>query len=156
VKRSSTLVSVAVLVAVLAAPVASFAQGDVTSLKTVHALLLKAVEQGNVGLVGNLVHPQAIGFFADSQFPVILGSQQSIADVVSTLMSDLAMFTRVQYDAEYRVVGTTGIVAVRATQQPNPGTRARPVYLRSTFVFTDVDGKWMLLSWHTSVMPLNK
>jgi len=156
VKKPSLLVPATVIIAVLALPGSSLAQGDVNSLKTTYTLLLQAVGQGNVGVVQNLVHPQAIGFFADSQFPVILGSKQSVSDVVGTLVTDLAKFTRVQYDAEYRVVGPTGIIAVRATEQPNPGTRARPTYVRSTFTFINVNDRWLLLSWHTSEMPLNK
>lgn len=154
-KKPLLLVPVAGIIAVLAFPGTSLARDDVTSLKTTYTLLLQAVRQGNVGLVQNLVHPRAIGFFADSQFPVILGSLK-VSEVVSTLVADLAKFTSVQYDAEYRVVGTTGVVAVRTTEQPNRGTRARPSYLRSTFVFTKVDDRWLLVSWHTSEIPLKK
>jgi hypothetical protein len=45
-----------------------------------------------------MIHPQAVGFFRDSQQPVRLGPSLSPADILATLIADLGHFTSTPTD----------------------------------------------------------
>ena len=67
-------VCVLALVAVICTSSAVRAQGrpDEASLKLVHETMVKSVTAGNLAVVQGLIHPQALGFFRDSQQAVRL------------------------------------------------------------------------------------
>ncbi|MDH4065063.1 MAG: nuclear transport factor 2 family protein [Acidobacteriota bacterium] len=146
-----------ILALVLASPLSLRGQDGANqeSLKSVHGLLTQAVASGNVSMIGNLVHPQALGFFRDSQQLVQLRSGYGPADVVPAVVADLSQFSSVPYDSVFRVAGDVGIVCQTSNSQPKD-SRVKPRYLRSTYVYTLVQGNWKLLSWHTSDTPLGK
>jgi hypothetical protein len=140
---------------VLAVPVSARGQGasPEESLKAVHQLLERAVASGNISMVSNLVHPQALGFFRESQRLVELRSGYGPAEVLPSVLTDLSGFTSTTYETTYRVVGDVGVVAMTTTAQAKD-SRVRDRYLRSTYVYMRAQGTWRLLSWHTSDTPL--
>jgi len=126
------------------------------SLRAAHQLLLQAVTSGNVALVGNVVHPRAVGFFRDSQLLVQLRSGYGTSDVVPAVVADLSRFTSTPTDVVYRVVGDAGVVCVTANMEANAWEKEKDRYVRATYVYARVNGNWKLLSWHTSDIPLAK
>ena len=60
------------------------------------------------------------------------------------------------YDTVYRVVGSTGVVCMAMNFQPKKGEKGPPRFIRSTWMYAEVDGAWRLLSWHSSDLPLKK
>ena len=69
-------VCVLALVAVIATAPTVRAQGrpDDASLKLVHETLIKSVTAGNLAVIQGLIHPQAVGFFRDSQQACTVGT----------------------------------------------------------------------------------
>jgi hypothetical protein len=93
-------VCVLALVAIIAAAPVVRAQGrpDEASLKLAHGIMIKSITAGNFAVVQGMIHPQAVGFFRDSQQPVRLGPSLSPADILATLIADLGHFTSTSTD----------------------------------------------------------
>jgi SnoaL-like domain len=152
-RRTVLMIGIALLTPVVAAAQPA---GSEASLKAVHAVLMQAVTSGNVSAVSNLVNPAALGFFRESERLVQLGSDFGPAQVVPAVVADLGQFSSVPFVTAYRVIGDVGIVAMTSNQQPKKGVDVKPRYLRSTYVYTLVQGDWRLVSWHTSDTPLKR
>lgn len=129
------------------------------NLKAAHGLLWQAVESANVELLVQRVHPQALGFFRASQFPIEFSAGKSVRDLAPSLMTDLSPFVSVSHDLKYRVVGNTGVICATLTRTPSAGAdkdkkKQGPQYNRATYVYTRSGDSWQLFSWHTSEIPL--
>ena len=144
------------LVALVATAFPVWAQGrpDEASLKLTHETVIKSVTAGNLALVQNLIHPQALGFFRDSQQLVRLGSGVTAADILPTLIADLGNFVSTPTETGYRVFGTSGIVYMTTFQDRKSGRGDR--YVRGTYVYLWENGAWKMVSWHGSDTPLKK
>jgi hypothetical protein len=134
----------------------SLAESELDNLKGVHKLLLTAVEQSNLPLLETLVHPLAIGFFPEGLSPMILTREYRVKEAAPAILADLAKFTSTVYENEYRIFGTTGVVCTHANRQPKEGSKSKTRFLRSTYIFSKVNDKWLLTSWHTSDIPVKK
>jgi hypothetical protein len=127
------------------------------TLKATHQVMFQAVNAGNVAMIAALVHPQALGFFRESQQIVQLSPSVTATTVVAALITDVSRFSSTPFDSATRVVGNVGIVALTAVQTPKPGTKDKENrYLRSSFVYVYSTDGWKLVSWHTSETPLKK
>jgi hypothetical protein len=126
------------------------------TLKTTHQTLVAAFKSGNPTMAEPLLHPNALGFFRDSQVVAQLGREYGAKDAVPAVLADLARFEMVPYDAVYRVVGNTGVVCLANNFQAKKGEKAQDRYIRNTMVYAFVGGNWRLLSWHSSDTPLKK
>lgn len=149
-------VSIVSIVVVLLSLSVSAQQSDVESLKIVHGSLTDLVASGDSALLESLVHPEAMGFFRDSQLPVSLSSRLTITDIAPALLNELSKFNRSTYDTMYRVIGDTGIVCARGAMVPVKlsGRKANTVYDRVTYIYSRINGNWRLVSWHSSDMPV--
>jgi hypothetical protein len=151
-------VCVLALVAVIGTASAVRAQGrpDEASLKLVHETMIKNVTAGNLAVVQGLIHPQAVGFFRDSQQAVRLGQGASPAEILPTLIADLGHFTSTPTDTGYRALGNVGIVYMTTFQARKSNERGPDRFVRGTYVYLWEGGSWKLVSWHGSDTPLEK
>lgn len=143
---------------VIAASVGSGqAQGGPTegSLKVAHEAMISSMTSGNMPVLQAMIHPQALGFFRESQFPVQIRGDYTAADAVPSVIAELGRFVAIPMTSTvYRVIGQAGIVCMASALQPKKGEKQIPRYLRGTYVYVFEDGKWKLVSWHGSDTPL--
>ena len=151
-------VCVVVLLAVTAIAPVVRAQGrpDEASLKQVHEIIIKSITAGNLAVVQGMIHPQAVGFFRDSQRPVQLGPELTPANILSTLVADLGHFTSTPTDTGYKVLGTVGIVYMTTYQERKSNERGPDRFMRGTYIYLWEGSGWKLVSWHGSDTPLKK
>lgn len=138
---------------ILLRPVPCSASQGVASLEAAHALLVQAVDSGNIELVAKSVHPRALGFFRGSQFPVVLTPQHGIREVLPQLLTELSDLIATPYDSEFKVIGQSGIVCSRFVYQKGGKSRKETMHSRATYVYSRIDERWLLISWHTSDIP---
>jgi SnoaL-like domain len=145
-------------IAVLASGSAAVAQGvsGEERLKVTHQTLLSAITSGNPAMLESVIHRSGLGFFRESQMIVQLGGSYGPKEAIPDVLADLGRFTMAAYDTVYRVAGSTGVVGMAMNFQPKKGEKGPPRFIRSTWVYADVDGAWRLLSWHSSDIPLKK
>jgi hypothetical protein len=127
-----------------------------TTLKTAHEFLMNAVKSGNLTSLGAVIHPRALGFYRQSQFAVQLRSEYSATDALPAVLDDLSKFVSIPTDTVYRAIGSTGVICMSATLTPKKGSKEKTRYLRSTWIYVNVDGNWKLVSWHSSDTPLTQ
>jgi hypothetical protein len=146
------------LAAVIATAPVVRAQGrpDDASLKLVHETLIKSVTAGNLAVIQGLIHPQAVGFFRDSQQAVRLGQGASPAEILPTLIADLGHFTSTPTDTGYRALGNVGIVYMTTFQERKSNERGPDRFVRGTYIYLWDSTGWKLVSWHGSDTPLKK
>ena len=151
-------VLLACAIAVLASGSAAVAQGAPGEgrLKVTHQTLLAAITSGNPAMIESAIHRNGLGFHRESQMIVQLGGGYGPKEAIPDVLADLGRFTMAAYDTVYRVAGSTGVVCMAMNFQPKKGEKGSPRYIRSTWVYADVDGAWRLLSWHSSDIPLKK
>ena len=125
-------------------------------LKQTHQIMMSAITTGNPAMLDAVLHRNGIGFFRDSQMIVQLGGSYGPKEAVPSVLADLSRFTVAQFDAVYRVTGSTGVVCMAMQFQPKKGEKGPPRYIRSTWMYADVDGGWRLVAWHSSDIPLKK
>jgi hypothetical protein len=123
------------------------------SLKGTHTLLMQAVKSANVAMITSIVHPQAIGFFRESQRPVELKPGVAVGDVVPAILTDLSFFTLTQYETTIRQFGDMGLVVLTSYAD---SSKKADRFLRSTYVYVMAGDAWKLLSWHTSDTPVKR
>jgi len=131
---------------------------DEASLQAAHQMLIQAVDKSDVEMLISTVHPRAVAFFRPSQQPVQLTRTNSMRELAPSLLADLAKFSATTYGRVYRVYGDTGVVLATVAMTPVAGMnkKKRTEYDRATYVYNrSSQGKWMLVSWHTSATPLN-
>ena len=139
-----------------AALVRAQAPADEQSLKIAHEALFSSVKTANLTLLQAMIHPQALGFFRESQRSVRLGPNYGAADVLPAVLTELGQFLAVPTDTVYRVVGQVGVVLMTAHLQASKGSNLPNRTSRATYVYINEGGTWKLLSWHGSDMPLKK
>jgi len=119
-------------------------------VKTTHQALVAAIKSGNVTMAQAFIHPQALGFFRNSQLLVQLNAPFGPAQAISAVLADLGRFGVVPYETIYRVTENTGVVVMFTHLEGKQSQKTKNLSLRSTYVYVSVDGNWKLLSWHTS------
>ena len=134
-------------------------QSELDNLKAAHMLLWQAVESANVDLLVQRVHPNALGFFRASHFPIEFSAEKSVREMAPSLLTDLSPFVSVPHELKYRVLGDTGVICATLTRTPAAGAdkdkkKQGPQYNRATYVYSRSGDSWLLLSWHTSEAPL--
>ncbi len=134
----------------------SLEASDVASLRIAHGILLEALYSGDIARMETGVHPQALGFFRLSQLPVKLTTEIGVKERGPAIAADRARFADTIYNSKYLVVGNTGIVLNRMALTPRDKSDKNTAltYTRVTDVYTYSEGRWLLVSWHTSDTPL--
>ena len=101
-------------------------------------------------------HPDAVLMVYDYVFPV--DRADAGEEIWSQIFDDFLVSTEsirlIPVDVDFRVVGDTGIVwgtAQNVTELKN-GTR-QVVNLRLSATFVKTGGRWLLLSWQSSIPP---
>jgi hypothetical protein len=133
-----------------------FGQSDIDGLKSSHKLLAETVTSANVDLFVRRIDPQALGFFKNSQSVVQFSTRNTVKDMAPSLLAELSAFMSVTMQDKYRVIGDTGIVCSTFSRTPTTGQdkKKRTEYNRATYVYARSQGTWLLVSWHTSNIPL--
>lgn len=129
---------------------------DEASLKLAHETVIKSVTAGNLAVVQGFIHPQALGFFRDSQQPVRLGSGVTAADILPTLIADLGHFISTPTNTGYRIFGNVGIAYMTSFQERKSNERGPDRFVRGTYVYFWENDSWKLVSWHGSDTPVKK
>lgn len=151
------VVIVALVLAVMATPpAAAQMSAPEDGLKVVHRTLLSGISSGNPALVEPLLDQLGVGFFRESQMVVQLGGSYGRREAIPAVLADLSRFNMTTYETIYRVAGTTGVVCMAGRMEPRKGEKGGARYVRSTWVYTLIDGSWRLVSWHSSDVPLKK
>lgn len=147
-----------VLIALSGIVLLGIAQSNPTkaNLQLAHESLISAITSGNLTLAQAMIHPNALGFFRESQRFVELRADYGAADALPSVIEDISQFNGYTFDVSYRVVGNTGIVCMANILEAKKWSKAKDRHTRSTYVYVNVGGNWKLLSWHTSSIPLNK
>ena len=127
---------------------------DQESLRTVHAFLARAIDSGNLDAIASRVHPEAIGFFRDAHESIVLGPKMGIKEIMPALLENLKGMVSVSYDTDYRVFGDTAIVCDRFVLQRGGRHNRSSAPTRTTYVYARSEGQWLLVSWHSSAVPL--
>jgi hypothetical protein len=154
--RTTTFVLIVILALASTSPLNAQIDSGETALKMTHELLTNALKSGNLTTLAAVMHSRALGFYWQSQNVVQLRSEYSATDALPSVLDDLSKFATIPTDTVYRAIGDTGIVCMSATLTPKQGDKKLTRYLRSTWVYINVDGNWKLLSWHSSEVPLTK
>jgi len=136
----------------------SLVAAEVASLRIAHAILIEAFNSGDLARMETSIHPQALGFFRLSQFPVQLTRRNGIKELGPAIAADLAKFATTDYESEYFVVGDTGIVLNRVALTPKDkwDKEIDLTFSRLTYVYANSGGRWVLVSWHNSDAPLKR
>jgi hypothetical protein len=125
------------------------------SLKLAHEAMISGMTSGNMSLLQAMIHPRALGFFRESEFPAQIRGDYTTADALPSVITELGRFVAIPTtNTVYRVVGPAGIVCMASALEPKKGEKQMPRYLRGTYVYVFEDGKWKLISWHGSDTPL--
>jgi len=145
---------------ILAGPLTVAAQQDLEDdLKTTHRLLVEAAKTGNVAFLESVIHPQALGFMRESQIVVDLTGGSRLREIIPSLLVDMSRFLLTPYETAFRAFGNSGIIcstSAAVPQAPDPKTNKKgPArYSRATWLYARLDGRWRLVGWHTSDIPL--
>ena len=151
--RTSMVVLAVVAVLAWGHPAQAQAPSSEESLRLAHETVVNAVRTGNLAILGGLIHRKAMGFFEDSQMLARLRPGSSPQELLAPVVADIGKFASTPVDADYRVVGDTGVVCLTAAVKDPKGSTQ---YLRVSYVYVLVDDNWRLLSWHSSQVPLKK
>ncbi len=121
----------------------SLVASDVASLRIAHAIVIEAFNSGDLARMETSIHPQALGFFRLSQFPVQLTGRNGVKQLGPAIAADLARFAKTDYDSEYLVVGDTGIVLNRVALAPKDkrDKEIELTYSRLTYVYANSGGR---------------
>lgn len=152
--------TILVLIAAMSLGMASAIPAQVTpsetTLRVSQETLVNAVKTGNLALLQGLIHPQALGFFWDSQILVELRTGYGPADALPPVIADVSRSVATPFSTTYRVVGDTGVVCMTSNRVAKPGEKRQTGYYRSTYVYVWTGGQWRLVSWHNSETPLKR
>lgn len=154
--RTATFILTVILALGLTSPMNAQSNSAETALKMAHEFLINAVKSGNLTTLGAAIHPRALGFYRQSQSVVQLRSEYSATEALPAVLDDLSRFMTVSTETVYRAVGNTGVACMSAILTPKQGDKGPTRYLRSTWIYVNVDGNWKLVSWHSSDVPLAK
>lgn len=140
-----------VLTALLFAPLS--ARGDdVADLKTAFEQLVKALNSRDLNTLSALWHEHITTFQPTSPFPLDGPAMQR--RVFQSLFENAESITVIPINPQFRVVNHTGMVWGHFTLiiKPKDGP-VQTSFLRSTFIWTKADGKWVELAVHHSRIP---
>ncbi len=145
-----------VLFFLLCFPVAPAWAGDLEDMENAFEKILERLNAKD--LKGFLTgwHPDAVLMVHDYVFPV--DRADAGEEIWAGIFDDFFVATQrirlTPIDVDFRVVGDTGIVwgRVQTLTELKDGTR-EVVNLRLTATFVKTGGRWLLLSWQSSVPP---
>lgn len=143
-------------------PITATAQaGSEEDLKATHRLVAEAARTGNVAFMESVIHPRALGFMRGSQMIVELDSSTGAREIVTPLIVDMSRFLLTPYQTVFRALGDTGVVCTTVVgkplaDDPKTGKKGPDMYNRATYLYARLDGRWRLVSWHSSDIPLKK
>lgn len=126
------------------------------SLKLAHKTLVAAINSGNPSMLEPALYRNGVGFFKDSQMIVQLGGGYGASEAIPAVLEDLGRFSMEAYEEVYRVVESTGVVCMATTLEPKKGAKGQPRFIRSTWIYANLNGTWRLVAWHSSDIPLKK
>jgi len=129
---------------------------DVESLKAAHNDVVEAVESSNLEALAQRIHPSAIGFFRESQFPVKLGMQYDVRKALPDILGSLSDLISANPATEYQAFGGTGVVCENYEAQEIVKKKQVTVSRRSTYAYSRLGGRWYLVSWHDSTVVPGK
>ena len=145
-----------VLLLLLCFPTATALAGDLEDLEGAFENILERLNAKDLKGFLRGWHPQAVLTVYDYVFPV--DRADAGEEIWSQIFDDFFVSTEsirlTPIDVDFRVVGDTGIVwgtAQTITELKN-GTR-EVVNLRLSATFVKTSGRWLLLSWQSSIPP---
>ena len=137
-------------------PTAPALAGDLEDLEGGFEEILERLNAKDLKGFLNGWHPDAVLMVYDYVFPV--DRADAGEEIWSQIFDDFLVSTEsirlIPVDVDFRVVGDTGIVwgtAQNVTELKN-GTR-QVVNLRLSATFVKTGGRWLLLSWQSSIPP---
>ena len=145
-----------VLFFLLCFPIAPAWAGDLEELEDAFEDILEKLNAKD--LKGFLTgwHPDAVLMVHDYVFPV--DRDDAGEEIWAQIFDDFFVATQrirlTPIDVEFRVVENTGIVwgRIQTLTERKDGTR-KVVNLRLTATFVKTSGRWLLLSWQSSIPP---
>jgi hypothetical protein len=148
------LMMFAAVLVLFVAPQLSFGD-DVDDLKAASEKINKAYMALDAATIVSMIYPGAASFDRDSAFPSVAPTDSKVT--LASLQGYLAAVESlilVPVNNQYKVVGNTGIIWGYATSILKlKGGQPQMKQSRTSSTWIKVDGKWMVLSGHTSAIP---
>ena len=140
------------LCSLFAAPV--LAQVDGTAdLKAAFEAEISAVNRGDLETLMGTQHEHVISLSAASPSPI--DGKAARRQGYQQLFETMEVFTVTPQNPQYRVVGDTGAVWGTYTIERKPkGGPATTASVRFSRTYIKADGKWQLLVYHVSLVPV--
>jgi len=146
-----TTVLAGMLATLLCAPV-SVRGDDIADLKAAFEQLVKALNARDLDALAVLWHEQITTFQPNSPFPTDGPAVQR--RVFQGLFDNAERITAIPINPQFRVVNNIGMVWGHFTMMIKPKDGPlQTSFLRSTFIWTKVEGKWVELAVHHSKIP---
>ena len=125
---------------------------DLDDLKAAFAHLAQALAARDLDSLATLWHEQIVTFQPFSPFAVEGKAAQR--QVFGALFENSEVIGGAPINPQFRIVGDVGIVwgHFALAIKPKDGP-LRTSFVRSTFTFTKIDGKWVELVVHHSLIP---
>jgi len=122
--------------------------GDIDDLKASFEQVVKAFNACDPDAYVALVHDEAVLFWIS---PFATDGKAAIQQTLQTFFDSRANVNATQFNKQFRIIGTTGLAwgyyGLVAELKDGP---IETSFGRYTFTFTKVDGKWLIVSLHTS------
>ena len=144
------------LTVLLLFPVTSTRAGDLENLETVFENVLERLNSRDLEGFLKSWHPEAVLFVADYLWAVDRADvgQEIWSRIFDEFFATTKSATYTALDVHFRIIGDTGLVWGLTELIVKPKEEARQVRnLRLTVVFQKADGRWRIVSWHSSRLP---
>lgn len=122
--------------------------GDIDDLKASFEQVVEAFNARDPDAYLAVVHDEAVLFWIS---PFSTDGKAAIRETLQTFFANREGVTATQFNAQFRVIGTTGLAwgyyGLAAKLKDGP---IETSFGRYTFTFTKLDGRWLVVSLHTS------
>lgn len=125
---------------------------DLDTLRRTFEHLVDAYNARNSEALSAILHDTVVAFTHYSPFPT--DGKAALQRVFQALLTHTESATMTLVSAQYRVSDNTGVVygVGSVTQKPKDGP-VKTTFDRQTWIFTNVDGRWLLVAVHLSLLP---
>ncbi|HXG23586.1 MAG TPA: nuclear transport factor 2 family protein [Chthonomonadales bacterium] len=125
---------------------------DISDLRRTFEQMVHAYNSRNPEVLSALLHDTVVAFTHYSPFPT--DGKSALQRVFQALLTHTESATMTLVNVHYRNTENTGVVygVGSVTQKPKDGP-VRTIFDRQTWIFTKVDGRWLLVAVHLSLLP---
>ena len=125
---------------------------EIDDLKAAFAQSNAAVNRRDLNALSSMFHDDAVQFGPFSPFP--REGKTAFLQAFETIFANYESYTFTLINAQFRVIGTTGVVwsHFAVTQKPKDGPRTT-YFGRAIWTFAKSEGRWLIVAAHLSRLP---